>query len=180
MGDLAGWVTAVASLGALLAAVWAAVTARDLYRVEAGRDREVAASRRRGQANQVAAWIVVEIEPGAEAPRAVGVVVHNSSDSVIYDVQVVATAKNGRVPKPIRLELLPPGDFYLKEKPGTAVGWAFAKSTAEVAGAMLRPVTTSRDLRVQLLTFRDSADVLWERTRNGALIEREDFSASLG
>ncbi|MBK5248941.1 MAG: hypothetical protein JJE50_05840 [Actinomycetales bacterium] len=171
-GSPADWVTAVVALGALGAAVWAGLTARDVDRVEAVRDLAAADLRRRSQATQVAAWIVVKLEVGADTGRGIGVVVHNSSDSVIYDVEIVTSAKNERVPKPIRLEPLPPADFYVREKPGHPHGWAFAKATSEVTDAALRPVTTSRDLRVQRLTFRDSADVYWERTRHGALVER--------
>ncbi|WP_154793049.1 hypothetical protein [Occultella kanbiaonis] len=171
------WVTAVAAIGALAAAIWAGITARDLYRVETDRDQRSEDDRRRAQATQVAAWIVIELEADADTPRGVGVVVHNSSDSVIYDVEIETSAKNGRTPKPIRMELLPPGDYYLREKHAHPRGWAFARSTEEVLDATLRPVTTSRDLRVQSLTFRDSADLRWRRTRNGELVGVRDDAA---
>ncbi len=165
-GTFADWVTAATTLGALIAAVWAAITARNLYRVESARDRIAAEQARRMQAEGVAAWCATKVGSDRK-PESYGIVVHNASSSVIYDVVIGARFKSGLQDGP-RLTMLPPGAYYIESTPGDRYPWAFAVEVSAIPNE-IQPVTKSADMAIEKLAFRDSADRTWARERSGTL-----------
>lgn len=81
-GSIAEWVAAIATLGALLAALYAGQQAAKIVQVEQKRDAERDAAARRAQAEQVAAW-----------GRGGKVYVLNSSNVPIYNIRLLAEVR---------------------------------------------------------------------------------------
>ncbi|GAB3618314.1 hypothetical protein GCM10027416_28710 [Okibacterium endophyticum] len=166
-GSVAEWVTALVTLGALAAAVGAGLTTRRLYLIESERDRLGAEERSRRQAQNVAAWVAAAID-GGDAPDSYGVVIHNSSSAVIYDVSVRATRKGGGELELLKLHVVPPGEYYAEYQPGAKFAWGFP-SAVSATGMEIRPVTKSAAMGIKRLEFRDSADRRWLRSDSGSL-----------
>ncbi|WP_427885475.1 hypothetical protein ACQHIV_24535 [Kribbella sp. GL6] len=157
---MAEWVSALAALGALVAAVFAGIAAWRLYKIED--DRELQA-----QARQVSAWISVKLD-GENAPY--GIEFTNGSLAPVYDVTVLANDSNGVRQDKLDLTVLPPGRYFA-EKIKASYHWAYPDPVEEV-GYPLRPVAKSTKWRVEQLTFRDSANVAWTRDAAGVLTRR--------
>lgn len=168
-GSIAEWVAASASIGALAAAIVAAVIAKKLHGIESGRDEARAWRDKTAQAVKVAAWSCAEIEPGTSNPRSYGMVIKNASDSVIFDVSVESSGKGpfSNMP-PMQLHVVPPGEYFVEHDPKSQYRWRFARAITESANE-IRPVTKSPDIVVRSLQFRDSANNRWRRDESGAL-----------
>lgn len=161
MGSVAEWVSALATVGALIAAVYAGKVARNLFDLETKRDDAVHQLQRQEQARQVSAWAVVDPDEGTS-----GIEIVNSSSSPVYDVEIQATKSDGSTAPPLDLALLPPGRFY-----STAGVERFYWSIPDPSDSPLRPVSKTDGWRVQQLTFRDSANIRWTRHASGHLEE---------
>jgi hypothetical protein len=83
-GDFPTWISAVASVGALIFAALAAIAAYRLFKVETERDsRQGDEERRARQAHAVSAWYALDAER-----RLYGCHLRNASDSPVYDVAI--------------------------------------------------------------------------------------------
>ncbi|GAA1645051.1 MULTISPECIES: hypothetical protein [Brevibacterium] len=175
MGNVAEWVSAVVALCALIAAVWAArtsrnlyETSRDLYKVESKRDEKSREREKRIQASGIASWCV-RIIPHDGSALSNGILVHNSTDSPVYDVEVTSIYSVSKGSDPVKLapftmEVLPPGDFVAGEHP--KYGWTFPDQREDIDG-IVRPITKNRNWRVVTLKFTDSYGLRWMRDKNG-------------
>jgi hypothetical protein len=169
LGDWATWVQSIVTVGALVAAVIAAIEARRVYERESARDERAAEDRRaraeanrRAQADKVAGWY------GLYTPAVEGAVttehptyewcafVKNGSDLPIYDVDiayffVVPGAPPGNSPglRSIseRILVVPPQEMLRQSGPENQPNYAVA------------------------IKFRDTAGVRWSRDINGELAE---------
>lgn len=150
LGSVADIVTALTAVFALLAAIAATRHARQLFDVESRRDEAAAARGRQSQASEVFAWVASRI--GDETTY--GVVVVNSSEQAIYDVEVRVTDSQSHERRPVTLTILPPGAYYLGESM-EAYGWEFA-SRLRSFDDEIRPVTKSKKRRILGMSFRDS------------------------
>ncbi len=86
-GDVASWVSALSSVGALIAAIWAASIARGLYEREAVRDARVIHNDETAQAAKVAGWVEI-FENGTPVCR-----LRNASDIPVTRVHVEITVQ---------------------------------------------------------------------------------------
>lgn len=163
LGSLADIVTALTAVFALLAAIAAARHARQLFGIEARRDEAAAARERQSQASKVFAWVASRIAD----ETTYGVVVVNSSEQAIYDVEVRVTDAQARERRPVVLTILPPGAYYLGES-SEAYGWEFA-SRLRSFDDEIRPVTKSKKRRILAMSFRDSSNLAWTRDDAGTL-----------
>lgn len=163
-------ISAVATAGALLAAVAAAVQARALYRIESSRDDRARQAEDRKQAARISAWAAVQLKTGGRQVH--GVIVSNSSDDPVYDFQA---ACHGFTTVSIpALACVPPGQYFVPNEVGRAddapaPGWSHARPVNEISSDPVRPFTVSDARGVDELYFRDSAGVLWRREASGEL-----------
>jgi hypothetical protein len=168
-GSVADWLTAGASAGALGVAFAAFWTARRLGRLEFDRDVRARERGQREQAASVTAWVATQIVNGKEAGY--GVVLHNASQNVVYDLSVSTTSKLPRWELPaLKLTVLPPGTYWTRSRPKTAYKWDFPVEVSRLADE-IRPVSKSQEIGVAHLAFRDSSDQFWERRANGILAQ---------
>src|SRR5262245_16030821 len=157
LGDTAEWVSAVATVGALVFAAIAARAARAAYRIESERDRVNADERqrheafvRRGQAALVSAW-------WGSRSGTWGAFVRNASETPVYHVRVlVVSARDPDVHEAIDLIVLPPAAEPVFYPTG------IVEDSAEV------PVDPDRRVEV---AFSDSAGIRWIRDQQGGLAE---------
>jgi hypothetical protein len=166
--SIASWIAAVATFGALLAAVAAALQAKKLYDIESGRDKEAADSRARLQASRINAWAGLRLQQGDL--QAFGVIVANSSDEPVYNVRIVVdgfTNKNMST-----LTCVPPGQYFVENrvisKGEKRFHWDYAKPTSEFRDP-LRPFSASGSKKVLSTSFTDSAGQSWKRDLDGGL-----------
>lgn len=164
LGSVADIITALTAIGALFAAIVGAKHAGRLFAVEAKRDDDTAERERQTQASKVFAWVASRI---GEGDVTYGVVVVNSSEQAIYDVEVRIAGSDGNERRPVSLTILPPGAYYLGES-DAAYGWEFA-SRVESSADEIRPVTKSKKRGVVGMAFRDSSNLLWGRDGMGLL-----------
>jgi hypothetical protein len=176
-GTVPDWLTTGATAGALGAAIWAGVTAKRLYDIEAKRDLVHEEERQSLQAQGVAVWCAAEIPSGEEEPRSWGLVLQNTSHGVIYDVSVRSTRKTWENDKQTvsenavaALTVLPPGTYYLAGDTAGKYRWGFAKDVGVFQGE-IRPITKSSQIQVVALSFRDAANRKWTRTKSGELTQ---------
>ena len=167
LGSVADIITALTAIGALFAAIVGAKHAGRLFSVEAKRDDDTAERERQTQASKVFAWVASRI---GEGDVTYGVVVVNSSEQAIYDVEVRIAGSDGNERRPVSLTILPPGAYYLGES-DAAYGWEFA-SRVESFADEIRPVTKSKKRGIVGMSFRDSSNLRWGRDGMGLLAPR--------
>ena len=158
--------SSVATACALLAALYAGYQAQRLFRIELGRDEKVRDADRKRQATQVSAWAATRIQT---AGRVIfGVVIRNSSDDPVYDVQVECHGFSS--PRVASLQCLPPGEFFVANtvQEDAAAEWDYPKPLAEIKDPM-RPFTISDARGVDAITFRDNTGTGWHRAARGEL-----------
>jgi len=159
--------SAVATACAFLAALYAGYQAQRLFRIELKRDEQAREAERKRQASQVSAWAATRIKTGGRI--GFGVVLRNSSDDPVYDVQVECHGfTSSRVPT---LQCLPPGEFFVANtvEEDAAAEWDYPKPIREVAGDPLRPFTISDARGVDAIIFRDNTGAGWHRAARGEL-----------
>lgn len=159
LSNLPDWVSAVATVTALLFAAIAAIAARNVYRIESARDQVVAdlrarqdALERRDQAALVSAWWGHSLEAGEPAQPAMGVFVRNASETPVFDARLsVLDVNDPNVSERFELAVVPP-------------------ATEPVFHP--RPLSTPSpaDFRVEV-TFSDAKGLRWIRDKQGRLHE---------
>jgi hypothetical protein len=176
-GDVPTWLSAIATIIAVVFAVWAARTARSLYLIESRRDeqqaaerRERDAERRQSQAGKVAVWFGWRAYAHATFGSDIneyGAFVHNTSGVPIYDVR-------------LDFMLLPPrphgapGDrtpFVLHHE--RVVPPSAEPLFYPIDRKMMERLTPDVDQRKAVsvaMTFRDSENRSWRRTIDGHLL----------
>lgn len=160
-------IAAIAGVGALIAAMWAGLTAQRLYDIELGRDRYLQQERERSDAQRVTAWVSV-LRPGSDSRRN-GLSLHNGSTAPIYDVTIKSTGADGRAEPDVRLHVVPPGKYFIARDPDSKYHWELAEDVAALDGHV-RPVMKKLDWSVSLLLFRDAAGRSWQRDGAGNLL----------
>ena len=163
------WVTALATVGALVAASFAGWTATRLYRTERERDERLERAERSWQASQIVAWAswAKPTDPGIALNLAGGrtsqvhLALRNASGVPVYDVQVFWSCEGqalGDQPLPM---LSPTGDHPHERE-------IKCKGVAEL---VQRPDRAARiDIRAAI-EFTDAAGVRWRRGGDGRLLE---------
>jgi hypothetical protein len=166
-GDVPTTVGAIASLGALVAAVFAARAAFGVLQVERRRDADQDEVQRRRQAERLAAWpVVVPEDPEFQASEAMwGVTIRNASDLPVYQAWVILEPITRGAGEHITIhELVPPGTF-------TQFGNELRspndfENTELISEPPPRPYVIA-------LEFDDAAGRRWRRDANGTLIRVE-------
>lgn len=164
---LAQWLSALGSVGALIAATWAAVTAKGLYRVEQARDEAARVAAARADASRVHAWVAEEIPEGGSSGDDV-LVIMNGAGTPIYDVCIESGSVSGSAQPPARLHMLPPGEFMMRRLKEGRFAWAFPESTKHALGR-LRPISKHESRVVTALDFMDGRGRRWHRAERGEL-----------
>lgn len=156
----------VATAGALIAAVYAGLQARRLYRIESGRDEQARDAERKRQASQVSAWAATRIKTRERV--IFGVVIRNSSDDPVYDVQV--ECHGFTTPRVPTLQCVPPGEFFVANavEDDSKAEWDYPKPLREIRDPM-RPFTISDARGVDTTIFRDNTGAGWHRAARGEL-----------
>ena len=183
-GDVPTWVTAVATIGALVAAGFAARGAFRLLDVERRRDAERAEAELQWQADLVAAWADREQQQRGRMPwTAEGAYVANGSPLPIYDVAVTWFYPDAsgnlefRCEQAIKGGLVPSGGgFYSLTNRGS--GPPPHRRAVDVLDAHGAPVRAqeAEDLAQYRLSvaFTDTGGIRWLRGVNGLLRRDED------
>lgn len=165
--DWPQWISALSALGALVAGSVAAVVAKRLYDVERGRDRDLAQERRRERPSRVSAWVVTYV---TENERTDGLVLSNQAGTPIYDVRIESTDKLGSDEPLLKLDVAPPGQFFVGRDRRSNFHWSFPESVDQLVG-LLQPVMKKPEWGVQALRFTDASGVRWLRDRRGILTD---------
>ncbi|MBU2697959.1 hypothetical protein CCO04_22990 [Pimelobacter sp. 30-1] len=146
-------------LCAVAAAVTAGYYAKAAHALERDRENRAEESRRRGQAARIAVWPSLRT-----ADKTYGVMLANTSDSLVYGLEVLAASEahgEGRVV----LRFLPPGLYFVDP-------WQredrFPDRIADESA--YRPVM-STDKYAVTLTFTDAKGVHWSRLPQRPLAE---------
>lgn len=149
-----------------MAAVYAGYQAKRLYRIESARDEQARVTDRQRQATRISAWAATRIRSGGRV--VFGVVVRNSSDDPVYDVQVECHGFSS--PRVATLQCVPPGEYFVANLVGSdsSHDWDFPKPRGEIRDPM-RPFTISDARGVDTIAFRDSTGTPWHRAAQGAL-----------
>lgn len=155
LGDLPTWITTLA------VGVAVAHFLIDRKRRAAEEERESKA-----QATGLSAWTVTDVD--AKPRRTYGVVIANTSASTFHDVRI-HTRLHRREPAPIRLDVLPPGTYFIQHNGESAEHvWEFAVHEKSYGG-WLRPYMKSGDYRVTSIDFSDNLDQSWRADQNAVL-----------
>jgi arabinogalactan oligomer / maltooligosaccharide transport system substrate-binding protein len=161
-GDLPTWVSAVASMCALIFAAIAAVAAIRVYKIESARDKIAAEETRRrdeqvrrGQAVLVSGWW--GSDPHAGKPRP-GAFIRNASDAPVYRVAIsVLDPVTPESSVTLAVPVVPP---------------AAAPGFYPVARTPQAPTAAEEEHRVEV-SFTDAAGLRWIRDQWGRLSEVE-------
>ena len=168
-GDVPTWITALATILALIAAVWAVRASWSVLRLEQQREdrAEKAEEERReqvhraAQADAVAGWIhrldavYHDVAGTLETPPIWGAKIVNVSLLPVYDVKVGFHRPNGRRLADVDYGLLPPGETFV---------------ASPVNLAIEDPVGPGNEKSVRVeVEFRDTAGRVWLRDRYGLL-----------
>jgi hypothetical protein len=165
------WLTAIATWGALVAAVFAGVTAKRLYDADRERDLKAAVAERSRQASQVVGWaswtnysrVALKLPEGGTSR--VNLAVRNASGVPVYDVSVDYWCRGEHLGGQTFSVLSPTGeDPHHREIKAAGVGALVAKP---------RDPDARLDIRVAI-EFTDALGVRWRRDPAGRLSELED------
>ncbi|MFZ7087672.1 hypothetical protein [Curtobacterium sp. RRHDQ10] len=161
--------SAVATAGALIAAIYAGWQARQLFGVETTRDDDQRRRDGERQASGVTAWAGLQLL--TRDRQVMGVVVRNSSDDPVFDVDI--RVRGFSRPSVSKLRILPPGEYFIRndlhtDPDGRTFHWDWAKPVREFRDP-LRPYTAGTKFAVEQIGFRDSAGHGWTRDESGRL-----------
>jgi hypothetical protein len=162
---VASWVMAVTTALALVAALWAGHTARKLYAIEQGRDRDREQAEERRQADLVASWVSwsglrppLALPSGRISPASLAV--QNGSAVPIYDVQVTYLEADAT---------LGCQSFHVISPTGSQAHYREIKCDA-VLQRLDEP--RGRDVRLDIrvsIAFTDAGGTRWTRESSGQL-----------
>lgn len=151
LGTWAEWTAALVGLLAVIAAVVAGYYARAAFTLERQREYRAEDSRRRNQASRISAW------PCQRIDKSIGIMLTNSSDSLIYDVTVTVNKEE------ISLRFLPPGNYFASFRK-----WEFPDQVTDLGKYC---PTMSTDKYPVDLKYVDAKGVSWRRPPRGILTE---------
>jgi hypothetical protein len=166
IGELAALISAVASLGALSAAIAAALQTKKLFGIESGRDqiaeaerRQLQAERNRQQASCISAWVLLRKVPNDPERAFLVIAARNASELPIYALRLAVFDSSGREIVAEQVAVLPPEDTPLELPQVALCDYRFASDAASMQA-----------LAVQL-TFLDASGRAWCRDVRGVLEE---------
>lgn len=165
-GTIPDWITAMAAVAALGAAVWAGLTSKHLVGVEMKRGKKSREREIRTQASAISAWLVGNTEDSSTS--FFGILLHNSSSAPVFEVRVDTCDFSGQPLKPLTLVVLPPGDYLVRQRNS---GWGLPEDTVPLAG-QFRPIARSDKWLVRQIVFTDSYGACWRRGKT-AILEPE-------
>jgi hypothetical protein len=190
-GDFPSWVTAVATVLALIAAGYAAWRTGKIVNIELGRDRERERREEREQASQVAAWAAESVHDPVGSTNvfsqfttmSISGYVMNGSSQPVFNVLVLWFVNDEQIHR-TALAVLPPGGAEAWEMPDEVME-CFDDQTAEQGSKPLRGYLeaqllssmASEMLRLEV-TFDDSHGRRWVRDRFGNLRKGDSSTAS--
>lgn len=156
-GDVPTWVSAIAAIGALVAAIVAGRTAKRIFLLELARDKDATEEKKRSQATHISAWAKwTKTNVGHNLPM---LIIRNASDLPVYDVQFDLVDQLNVVLSSEHQDVLAPS-----EQP---VELALVISADRRAGLS---EAKGQSLRVRL-SFRDSSGTAWMRETDGSLYQ---------
>ncbi len=146
LGDPLAWITTAAVL-----------IAAGQYLGERRKRRDDTEREARSQATRLMAWAVTD----ARNKGVWGVRILNDSGSTFHDVVIDARMRNHHPKLPIRMRIVPPGDYFVQPtNQGPGFGWEFPGSTAEYSG-ILRPLASTEKFGVDRIRFSDNRGQTW-------------------
>lgn len=152
----------VFSVPALVAALWSAIEAHRLRRIESDRDAKQEQRDRQEQAREVSAWMSVLED---EQSKRWFLTVVNSSANPVFQARTEISARFPVLP--LDIALVPPGTTYF-ELPGKGKQWEWGRQLDELERAP-RPLTAANVFKVSSLAFTDAAGNRWHRDDQGRL-----------
>ena len=163
---IANWVTAAAAVAAAGLAYWAGHTAKNLYDVEAGRDRSQELARQQEQARLVAAWVSWTDVPrkalrvSGHSPLRAHLALRNASAVPVYDVTVEFSADGRSLGQQAIGVQSPTGEepHHRRIEPETVGAYAVEELKRR----------ERLDIRAAI-TFTDASGIRWHRAGDGAL-----------
>lgn len=169
--ELASWICAIATLGALIAAVAAALIAKRLYVMERERDRRLSAEKLRREPSQVSCWTVSVYADVTydKATRRDGLVLSNGATTPVFTVEIASNNRLGISEPPVRLHVVPPGEYFIERDLKTNYLWKFPQSTDYLKSEVVVPVMKQPKWVVTCITFNDASGTRWTRDVFGAL-----------
>jgi hypothetical protein len=190
-GDVPSWVTAVATVLALIAASYAAWRTGKIVNIELGRDRDRERDEERRQASQVAAWAAESVHDPVGGTSvfsqftmmSVSGYVVNGSSQPIFNVHVGWFVDDEQIHE-TNVAVLPPGGVETWEMPDEVIS-RFDGETSDQGTRPLRRFLeaellssmTAERLRLQV-GFDDSHGRRWSRDRFGNLVKRDVLPTS--
>ena len=169
------WIMALSAVAALVAAVIAGIISYRLLKVEVRRDAASQTRERAGQASQVSAWCILfedfdtaRLNSKEVPPDKNGLRIQNGSATPIYNVEILSRDRTGQEKRPLKLEVLPPGDYVVTSH--ATYNWGFPYSV-EAAPGSSTPITKNRTWVVTSLPFNDCHGSRWQRLTDGSLSE---------
>lgn len=154
LGDIPTWITTVAVAVALAQYV------ADRSRRRRAFDRE-----ERAQATGLAAWTITDPDP---ANRGYGVFVRNESGSAFHDVEIRVMLHGQEIDPPVRLTVVPPGEYVVWKLTNERHAWSYPKLPSE-EGRVLRPYMNSPKYGVLAMKFADNVNQCWQTDQHAVL-----------
>jgi len=154
-GDLPTWITTVAIVIAALQFF------NDRKRRAAEESRESKA-----QATGLTAWTVSDV--AKPKPKPLGVVVSNTSGSTFHDIEIAVKFADKQTERPIRLKILPPGQYFIAYTPHGQHLWGFAKLLEHCEGE-LQPYMNTSEYQIMSMGFADNLNQRWSTDAHAVL-----------
>lgn len=167
-------IAGIVAIGALLAAIAAAIAAGRTFNIERKREHKSEQRERREQAALISAWCATRIDQKHPTGRGLrAIIVRNASHAPAYDVRVSSSyAKKARSTAteiaPAYIAVVPPGEYYIGEG-DEGHAWAFPEPLAGHAEHVV-PVMNNPRWIVTALEFTDAHGQTWCRDSRGRLL----------
>lgn len=100
-----------------------------------------------------------------------GVILSNTSNLTFYDVKVATSGNFNKHAKPIALEAIPPGHYFIAGKPEhEQFDWDFAKEIKDFYNSPYQAILNSKTHNIHSLTFKDYMNRSWKWTPAHGLV----------
>ncbi|SMG24986.1 hypothetical protein [Agreia pratensis] len=154
LGDLPTWITA----GAVIFAALQFLADKKLRMTEEARESKA-------QATGLTAWTVSDI---TKTPKPLGAVVSNTSGSTFHDIELTVQFGGRQTDRPIRLEILPPGRYFIAYDPHGQFLWKFPVGVEHYDGK-LQPYMNAAGFQIVSMRFADNLNQRWSTDAHAVL-----------
>ena len=157
LGDLPTWITTAAIVIAALQYF------NDRKRRAAEESRESKA-----QATGLTAWTASDVSKPELTQKPLGVVISNTSGSTFHDIEITVKFDNKQTARPIRLEIMPPGQYFVAYTPQKKFHWQFPRLVERHEGE-LQPYMNTSEYQIMSMSFADNLNQHWSTDARAVL-----------